>query len=1185
MSDVNNVPQTEEQLNTQQTEAEQVDQQTNQDSEQSNQVVVKPRANFFVRCLKRFGRMIVAALSFTVTVALLLVLLLFTPAGNKLLWSQVTHWVDGVDGKLVSGSLQKGWVFEDLNIALPGLLELQAKRIALEWCPADLMNKQLPIERLALEGVRVAITEQQPSTESTPSSNTPLDIPLDVMVQQLSLNDIAVSYGDIKVQLDDFDASASLISNAVTIPKFAIDGLHVNMPTSKPETVAVANPVKPSSNGLPFELPKIELPTVELPLPIDLQQFSLKNFTFKQGEMKQALTELGIAFQWRKTKLQNLQLGLQYQQFKAQLAGDVDLSNNYPLNLVVKLQTNHLLKDTEHAVIPLNVVLNANGSLDALKVNIANSGVLPVKLKAALTPLDLMQPMRLNVAWQPIQWPLYTKTPDVKVSAGSLDWSGKLTDYKTRLSAEVIAKGQPALAVLLQGKGTLSHFDIIKLAVTPNHTKPVLFLAGKVDWRSGVTWRGALELNKFQPELFAPNVSGEISGRLETDVSIQPSHWQFKLSSLAINGTLRNMPLQLSGRVDAWCNPKARFIKQALNANIDRLSLKVGDNYLNVHGSVAKQLDLIADLKVPKLDFFHPDIDGDLSGHVEVAGTIDQPFIDVDINSSEIKLADDLTINKITVQGHGQQKQAIDGWLKLRVEKVITPQAVIDGIALAVNGNATPEKQIADVKAKITTGALSTVFEGQTTKLVTGVDVASTTAMRPERLRSQLAMRSKELGQADINVAVDELSTAQKLSGNIAFSQFKLDFLKALVPALDKLEGMLFVNARMGGTLKKPLLFGDIDLKNAAVAALNEQLSITDWHTKLHVNGEQGTVSGGFQLGGGELKIGGDLSWHSLPVKGAVTIKGQDLAVGLDNGISLAVSPDLKVAIGKKIVLNGRVVVPRASIKINSLPKSAVMPSSDVVVIVKKQPSILKQESKPLFVEVNVVLGDDVKVDAYGFKSGLEGQIRINMEPAKAMSAQGSIDLVNGRYHQFGQDLLIKKGLIIFSGPLSSPNLSVNAIRNPNNIVNNVTVGINVTGSPSNPELSIYSVPVMSQQEQWSYFLRGQPLDGDSSGLQAMLLSYGVNAVGGMVSGMGNAIGISDLTLGTQGDGADTQVTIGGNINKRLRVEYGAGVFSSIAELTVRYQLMPKLYLQAVSGLEQTVELFYQFNLRGREVK
>ena len=46
-----------------------------------------------------------------------------------------------------------------------------------------------------------------PSSEPTPTNDAPLDIPLDVMVQQLSLNDIAVSYGDIAVQLDTFNAS------------------------------------------------------------------------------------------------------------------------------------------------------------------------------------------------------------------------------------------------------------------------------------------------------------------------------------------------------------------------------------------------------------------------------------------------------------------------------------------------------------------------------------------------------------------------------------------------------------------------------------------------------------------------------------------------------------------------------------------------------------------------------------------------------------------------------------------------------------------------------------------------------------------------------------------------------------------------------------------------------------------
>ena len=44
-----------------------------------------------------------------------------------------------------------------------------------------------------------------------------------------------------------------------------------------------------------------------------------------------------------------------------------------------------------------------------------------------------------------------------------------------------------------------------------------------------------------------------------------------------------------------------------------------------------------------------------------------------------------------------------------------------------------------------------------------------------------------------------------------------------------------------------------------------------------------------------------------------------------------------------------------------------------------------------------------------------------------------------------------------------------------------------------------------------------------------------------------------------------------------LQVKYGVGIFDSIATLTLRYRLMPKLYLEAVSGVDQALDLLYQF--------
>ncbi len=76
---------------------------------------------------------------------------------------------------------------------------------------------------------------------------------------------------------------------------------------------------------------------------------------------------------------------------------------------------------------------------------------------------------------------------------------------------------------------------------------------------------------------------------------------------------------------------------------------------------------------------------------------------------------------------------------------------------------------------------------------------------------------------------------------------------------------------------------------------------------------------------------------------------------------------------------------------------------------------------------------------------------------------------------------------------------------------------------------------------------------------------------------IGEAFGVSDLKLDTEGSGDDSQVTVSGHITPRLELKYGVGIFDSVGEFTVRYMLMRNLYLEAVSGLNSAVDLLYQF--------
>ncbi|TOM58577.1 hypothetical protein CGH73_26620, partial [Vibrio parahaemolyticus] len=91
-------------------------------------------------------------------------------------------------------------------------------------------------------------------------------------------------------------------------------------------------------------------------------------------------------------------------------------------------------------------------------------------------------------------------------------------------------------------------------------------------------------------------------------------------------------------------------------------------------------------------------------------------------------------------------------------------------------------------------------------------------------------------------------------------------------------------------------------------------------------------------------------------------------------------------------------------------------------------------------------------------------------------------DIPAGRFRAYGQDLIVRKGQIQFSGPADQPFLNLEAIRNPDNTADDVIAGVKVTGLADKPKVEIFSEPAKTQQEALSYLLRGEGLDsGDAN--------------------------------------------------------------------------------------------------------
>lgn len=455
--------------------------------------------------------------------------------------------------------------------------------------------------------------------------------------------------------------------------------------------------------------------------------------------------------------------------------------------------------------------------------------------------------------------------------------------------------------------------------------------------------------------------------------------------------------------------------------------------------------------------------------------------------------------------------------------------------------------------------------------------------MADNRLQSSLAFRSTRLGRLELDANVADLKGRRALSGNLSIEQLQLDWLAPLLPEVARLQGILAGRARLDGTLQAPLLFGDISLTGGEVDTYSDMVKVRDFSTRLDIRGTNATIAGQLRVGDGPLNISGELDWRQLPVSGEIRLKGTELEAGYPGMGRVRVSPDLQIALGEQATVRGEILIPWARIEVKELPESAVPLSKDVVIV---QPSGIipdRAPSLPVDIRINVRLTEDVRLEAFGLDTRLEGQLRIVQRPNRAMRANGEIRLEDGKFRAYGQNLLIRDGSILFSGPLDVPNLRVEAIRNPSSMSDSsIVVGVRVSGSATQPTLEVFSDPAMPQVEQLSYLLRGRGLEGggetDGNALvQSMLLGAGVGKIGGLVTNVGEALGLQDVSLDTGGSGDSTEVNISAYVLPGLQIGYGVGVFSSIGELRLRYELLPRLYLQATSGLSQAIDLFYRF--------
>ena len=437
-------------------------------------------------------------------------------------------------------------------------------------------------------------------------------------------------------------------------------------------------------------------------------------------------------------------------------------------------------------------------------------------------------------------------------------------------------------------------------------------------------------------------------------------------------------------------------------------------------------------------------------------------------------------------------------------------------------------------------------------------------------------------GQFDGQVQVTDPQGRRSLGGNVNIRNFNLAMVNPIFSRGEKAAGMINANLRLGGDVQSPQLLGQLQLSGLDIDGNFMPFDMQPSQLAVNFTGTRSTLAGVVRTQQGEINLSGDADWSQIDSwRARVAAKGSRVRITVPPMVRLDVSPDVVFeATPSLFTLDGNVDVPWARIVVHDLPESAVGVSSDMVMLNNNlQPEKPQTAGIPINSNLNIHVGNNVRLDAFGLKARLTGDLKV-VQDKQGLGLNGQINIPSGRFHAYGQDLIVRKGELLFSGPPDQPLLNIEAIRNPDATEDDVIAGVRVTGTADEPKAEIFSDPAMSQQMALSYLLRGQGLDSeqsDSAAMTSMLIGLGVAQSGQVVGKIGETFGVSNLALDTQGVGDSSQVVVSGYVLPGLQVKYGVGIFDSLATLTLRYRLMPKLYLEAVSGVDQALDLLYQF--------
>jgi translocation and assembly module TamB len=248
------------------------------------------------------------------------------------------------------------------------------------------------------------------------------------------------------------------------------------------------------------------------------------------------------------------------------------------------------------------------------------------------------------------------------------------------------------------------------------------------------------------------------------------------------------------------------------------------------------------------------------------------------------------------------------------------------------------------------------------------------------------------------------------------------------------------------------------------------------------------------------------------------------------------------------------------------LPDTATAPDSTATV--PRRPVEVGGEGE---VDVTIRIPSGLWIRGQGLDAELAGELRLHRR-GDLPTLTGELRAVRGTLILLGRSFQLDRGSVVFYGDdEANPSLDVRLTAT----IDGVVVGVTITGTALEPELSLTSEPEMPEGDIMSYLVFGRPLDNldqDQVNLVERRAAEVAAAMGAvkLQEGLSKQLGVDMVTIRSgRAEDESSAIVVGKYLSPRLLVKYERLLEEQAAQfINLEYLLTRRLKIETLYGAQ-----------------